>query len=62
MAEKELICSMTLYTDHGLVECDEPACWKHPRYPTGVFCEKHKKSVAYFCPNGWSRVEESKEN
>lgn len=38
--------------------CGKPAKWKHPRWPTGMYCEEHKKLLAEFFPNNWSLIKE----
>lgn len=39
--------------------CGKPAPWRHPRYPTGAFCQEHKEKLAQFFPHGWYRADDS---
>ena len=40
--------------------CRELGRWKHPRYPTGVFCNHHKEIIKGFYPIDWSLLEMTK--
>jgi hypothetical protein len=52
-------CNMEEYLiGKGLVVCDEFAEWKHPRWPTGMYCTKHKEDLEFFWPNNWKRIKE----
>jgi hypothetical protein len=52
-------CNMEKFNDFGKFEqCGEPAIWKHPRWPTGVYCEDHKRTLEQFFPNDWQKIEE----
>lgn len=38
--------------------CGERAPWRHPRYPTGAFCDECKEILAGFLTSNWTRVED----
>lgn len=40
----------------GIGLCGKPAQWKHPRWPTGTYCNEHKRSLETFWPNSWIRL------
>ncbi len=53
------LCNVSKLEDEGFVECCNPAIWKHPRYPTGVFCDSCKEDVASFFHSNWTRIKEN---
>ena len=55
-------CNIEEYTDNGLAECGKTALWKHPRWPTGTYCDQHKESLEDFWPNNWTRIKENKDD
>lgn len=46
-------CNMEIFNSGP---CGKKASWKHPRYPTGYFCEGHKKELEKFFKNNWKRI------
>jgi len=46
-------CNMEIFKK-GL--CDEPAEWKHPRWPGGLFCDGHKRRYKDFFNSEWERI------
>ncbi|KKN11117.1 hypothetical protein LCGC14_1029640 [marine sediment metagenome] len=51
-------CNMTKLKHPAFVECGKPAKWRHPRWPTGAFCDSCQEDVADFFPNDWSIIKE----
>lgn len=50
-------CNMEKYDPvKGLVKCGCSAHWKHPRWPTGQFCNDHKKTLETFFPENWEEI------
>ena len=57
-----LLCGCTKVGKFTNRDCGRVGEWRHPRYPNGLFCNKHKELVEHFFPNDWSRINaESKE-
>lgn len=50
-------CNMEIMQKGILIPCGQLAKWKHPRYPTGLFCDHHKNTLAYFFKSDWSLIE-----
>ena len=38
------------------ITCDKRAIWKHPRWPKGEYCERHKNMLERLWPEGWERI------
>jgi len=36
--------------------CGQEAKWKHPRWPTGYYCDEHKETLSSFWPDDWKRL------
>jgi hypothetical protein len=34
--------------------CGKPAPWRHPRYPTGAFCDDCRNYLVRYFPNNWT--------
>ena len=34
--------------------CGKQAIWRHQRWPTGIFCEKHKATLEKIVLNDWT--------
>lgn len=49
-------CGMERLVEGKLVRCPERARWEHPRYPDGGYCDRHRKMIAEFFPNGWTEI------
>lgn len=49
-------CNMRNYSKGSLYECGEQAEWKHPRWPDGLFCVRHKNILENFFKGGWQKV------
>ena len=47
-------CNMEIYKK-GF--CNEPAEWKHPRWPDGLFCDEHKEVLEDFFKDNWERID-----
>ena len=47
-------------TKEGIIfeDCDQPARWKHPRWPGGIYCDDCKEKLEDFFPDNWQRIEE----
>lgn len=52
------LCNMSKLKDQNFVECGESAIWKHPRWPTGMFCEACKEDLSAFFHTKWTRIKE----
>ena len=46
-------CNIETYGE-GL--CNGPAEWKHPRWPTGLYCNEHKKILEDFFKGNWEKI------
>jgi len=55
---ENLACNVWKFNKGTDIICGKPAKWKHPRWPTGMYCEEHKKLLAEFFPNNWSLIKE----
>lgn len=38
--------------------CGMSAKWKHPRWPTGTFCDEHKETLEKIWPDDWLFLDE----
>ncbi len=54
------LCNTRRLKNKVMSDCDNPAEWKHPRYPEGLFCEYCKTNVEPFFPTKWARIKEDK--
>jgi len=53
-------CNMEIYkrpSDGYKGLCNEQAEWKHPRWPTGLFCDEHKRDLEDFFKSDWERID-----
>lgn len=48
-------CNIELYNESK--KCGKTATWKHPRWPTGTFCDAHKTELEKFYPEDWTKTE-----